>query len=265
MAKFSPEKIAGMKAIGFTDEDIAGFSAQATSTEKAATDQGVAFKAEPPTVHILDSTGSAGYQPGERFKAANGTEYIKSPSELDPTGIYYASAVKAFPPPKADAAPAVDETVVEEDAIDEMPIEEDVGGLTLSPEDIAAIGSAVAEQIGPAIAQVMGALDLEKKVAGHVQGMLAPFQAQKDASDAEKAEQIATLQASLKSTEEKLNELLGLQPAVTPRASAAPTTALNPFNPADNALLQAVKEQVPLDQQGYVNGFEDLTKNLFGR
>ncbi len=51
---------------------------------------------------------------------------------------------------------------------------------------------------------------------------------------------------------------------MTPRASAAPQTALNPFNPADNALLAAVKDQLPADQMQFSNGFEDLKLKLFG-
>ena len=70
------------------------------------------------------------------------------------------------------------------------------------------------------------------------------------------------LQTSLKETQGKLDELLGLQPEVTPRASEAPTSILNPFNPADNALLAAAKEQGAPSE--YVNQFEDLKKQLFG-
>ena len=97
-----------------------------------------------------------------------------------------------------------------------------------------------------------------------LKGMMSGYQTKKDSADAEKAEQILQLQASLKSTTDKLNELLGLQPEVTPRASQAPATALNPFNPADNALLAAVKDQVPQEFTQYSNGFEDLKMKLFG-
>lgn len=232
-------KVAALKTLGFSDADITGLQAQAAATEKSADAQQVAYKADEPRVEGLNPGNASG-------------EF----ADLVINGITY----KAFPPSPPTAADAV----VEENAIEDMPMEEEApaeGGLTLSPEDIAAIGSAVAEQIGPAIAQVMGALDLEKKVAGHVQGLLAPYQATKDATDAAKAEQIAALQTALKDTQSKLNELLGLQPEVAPRASESATTAINPWVPTDQQLMQAVKDQVsPNDQFA----FGDLVQNLFG-
>jgi hypothetical protein len=219
----------------FSDEEIADIEARATATEKAADDQQTAFKADEPAT----------------------AEAVELP-DLVINGVTY----KAFPP-NMDKKVEEADTVIEEDAIGDMPMAEeevvDENALTLSAGDLAAIQGM--------IAQVMGALDLEKKVAGHVQGLLAPFQqaqATKDASDAEKAEQIAALQASLKTTQDQLNDLLGLQPAATPRASSAPASILNPFNPADAALLASVKDQVPADQQPYVNEFEDLKMKLFG-
>lgn len=218
---FTPEKIAGMKAIGFTDDDIAEFSGNATATEKTADGMLVASKADDPAVDVP--------MPGQRFKAANGEEYIKSPSELDPTGMYYAT--KAFPPKAADAEPEV-EAVVEEDAIDDMPIEDEPaeGGLTLSPEDLTALGQLINESMQGIAAQIMGALDLEKKVAGHVQGMMAPYQATKDAEQAQTKEQIAALST-------KVAQLSGDQPAVPYRASAAKDNVLT-----DATMLAAAKQ-----------------------
>lgn len=228
-------KIAYLRTeLKFSDAQIAEIQATAAATEKAAIEQHAAFKAD-------------------------------EPAEL-PDVVINGITYKAFPPKPADEATPV-EAVVEEDAMDDMPMDEepaDDTALTLSSGDLAAIGEAIGAQLQGIAAQIMGALDLEKKVAGHVQGLMAPFQAQKDATDAEKAEQIAQLQTALKDTQSKLDELLGLQPAVAPRASANPATALNPFNPADNALLAAVKDQVPSDQQPFVNGFEDLKLKLFG-
>jgi len=108
---------------------------------------------------------------------------------------------------------------------------------------------------------------LEKKVGSHMdelKAMMGGYTAKKDADEAEKTEQIAALKAQQQSTQLKLDELLGIQPEVTPRASVAPASILNPFNPADNALLAAVKDQIPADQQPFVNEFEDLKLKLFG-
>lgn len=244
---FDPTKVAALKTLGFSDADITGLQAQAEATEKAANEQQIAFKADEPA------------------------EEANELPDVVINGVTY----KAFPPKAAAAAAPVEGTPEEESA--ESPEEEkaemdmgegdatDAGGLTLSPEDLDAIGQAVGAAIQGVASQIMGALDLEKKVAGHVQGLMAPFQAQKDATDAEKTEQIASLKAQQDAIQSKLDELLGLQPAVAPRATTAPATALNPFNPADNALLATIKDQVPADQQMYSNGFEDLAKNLFGR
>ncbi len=228
-------KVAALKTLGFSDADIAGLQSQAQATEKDAADQGVAYKADEPAIE---------------------------PPELVINGVTY----KALPP----SPPMADEAVVETDAIDEMPMDDTAaeGGLTLSPEDLTAISEAVATALQAGIAQVMGALDLEKKVGAHVQGLMAPYTAQKDASDAEKAEAIATLQTSLKAAETQqtalkaqLDELLGLQPAVIQRPSESTSTAINPWIPSDQQLLQSIKDQVPNDQQF---AFGDLVTNLFG-
>lgn len=244
---FDPTKVAALKTLGFSDDDITSLQSQAEATEKTATDQGVAFKADEPV----------------------------EPPDLVINGVTY----KAMPPmlPGNAAEDALDQGA---DDATETPIDDGAteGGLTLSPEDLSAIGEAMANALQAGIAQIMGALDLEKKVAGHVQGLMAPYTATKDASDAERAAQIAvqtqniaSLQTSLKAAQDqiaplqsKLDELLGLQPAVTPRVSSAAQSVLNPFNPADAALIASVKDQVPVDQQQSVNGFEDLKQKLFG-
>ncbi len=276
---FDPTKVAALKTLGFSDADIAGLQSQAEATEKEATEQQIAFKADEPPASSI----STDVMPGERFKAANGDEYIKSPSEADPTGAYYAT--KAFPPKAAPAAEDAAAPEVEtkaplpgnpaEDALDggaddamETPDDGAGDGLTLSPEDIAAIGQAVAQALTQALGPLVSTMDLTNKIGGHMdelKSMMGSYQTKKDSADAEKAEQIEALKATIGSTQAKLDELLGLQPAVSPRASVAPASALNPFNPADNALLQSVKDQVPQElQQQYANGFEDLKMKLFG-
>lgn len=250
---FDEKKIAGLKALNFTDDDIAAIQAQAQATEKAADAQQVAYKSVvdvPETMVVNGVTYKATLPPEEDMS------YIV-PQEVKINGVTY----KALPP-----SPPTAEDVIEEDAIGDMPMEEEAaGGLTLSPEDLAAI----TEVFQAGLAQVMGALDLEKKVAGHVQGLLAPYTAQKDASDAERAEQIAQLQTALKAAQEQqtalktqIDELLGLQPAVkAERPSEAPATLVNPWVPQDAQLLQSIKDQVsPNDRFA----FGDLVENLFG-
>lgn len=134
---------------------------------------------------------------------------------------------KAFPPAAAE------EEVVEADAIGDMPMEEEADPLapTLSEGDFT--------RIQEMIAQVMGALELEKKVAGHVQGLLAPYQqaqATKDAEAAETKEQIEQLTTATVGLAAKVAELTGDQPNVPYRASAAKDTVIN-----DISLLTAAK------------------------
>jgi 2'-5' RNA ligase len=249
---FDPTKVAALKTLGFSDADITNLQTQAEATEKAADAQQIAYKSE----------------------EAGATEH----PDLEINGIVY----KAFPPkPAASAAPVegspeeeAAESPEEEAAEPDAPMD-DGGGLTLSPEDMQAIGDAVAQALSQALGPLVSTMDLTNKIGSHMdelKGMMGGYTAKKDATDAERAEQIAQLQTSLKAAQEqiaplqaKLDDLLGLQPAVSPRASAAPASMLNPFNPADNALLQSVKDQAPPEMQAqYSNGFEDLKIKLFG-
>jgi len=218
----------------------------ATSREKALEEQQVAYKADEPAVDAAPELPDI---------VINGVTY------------------KAFPPPKTDAA--TEDVTVEakalpgnaaEDALDggaddamEEPAAE--GGLTLSPEDLSAISDAVATALQAGLAQVMGAMDLEKKVAGHVQGMMAPYTATKDSEQAERDAQVATLKQTIESTQTKLDELLGLQPAVTARPTESAQTVINPWIPSDAQLLESIKAQAPAGDQF---AFGDLVQNLFG-
>lgn len=203
---FDPTKVAALKTLGFSDDDITGLQAQAAATEKAATDQGVAFKADEP---------------------------IPPPPAIRWDGsAWVMEAEKAFPPKKDVPIEEATDVVVEEDAIGDMPMEEeaaDPSALTLSAGDLAAIS----EAIQAAVATIMGGLDLEKKVAGHIQGLLAPMQqaqTTKDAELAETKEQIAALTT-------KVADLTGDQAAAPYRASAAKDNVLT-----DATLLAAAKQ-----------------------
>lgn len=217
------KKIAGLKAIGFGDADIEDILARAAATEKAATDQGVAYKAD---------------EPAEAPQT----------QEIVIAGVTYQLVEKAFPPKAEEEAT---EEVVETDAIDDMPMDDDEpadpNALTLSAGDL----SAITEIITAAVGQIMGGLDLEKKVAGHVQGMLAPYQqaqATKDAEMAETREQIGALQ-------QQVAELKGDAPAVPYRASTAKDNVLS-----DAQLLATVKDVINPN----ANPFEDLKRHLIG-
>jgi hypothetical protein len=220
---FDPTKVAALKTLGFSDDDITNLQAQAAATEKTATDQGVAFKADEP--------------PAE-------------PPDVVINGVTY----KAFPP--VDNQAPIDSAA--EDAMDggaddamEAPAE---GGLTLSPEDLSAITDAVNAALQGAVSQIMGGLDLEKKVAGHVAGLMAPYQATKDAEQAQTREQVAALAQQNAALATQLAELSGDQPAAPYRPSAASNNVLT-----DATMLAAAKQA--LDPNG-TDPWADIKRGL---
>lgn len=238
------------KQFGFDDADLTTIQSGAEAKQKDAETRQIAYKADDPEADTLLPD-----------LVINGIVYKAAPA-----GLAAPSDGMIEGSPEEEAAESPEEEAVEPDA-------QDAGGLTLSPEDLDAIGQAISAAMAPIAAQIMGGLDLEKKVGAHVQGMMAPYQqaqATKDASNAEKAEQIAALQVALKAnqdaltlTQTKLDDLLGLQPVTSQRPSQS--APLNPFNPADAALLATIKDQLPPDQRPINNdSFDDLRQRLFG-
>lgn len=217
-------KVAALKQLGFSDSDIADIESRASATEKAAADQGVAYKAEEPEAQ-----------------------------EITIAGVTYQLVEKAFPPKpatEAESVPAEAEAVeVETDAMDDMPMEESEpeGGLTLSPEDLTAIaeavGTAVAGALQQALAPMMGLLDIEKKMQGHVETLMGGYQKTKDAEQAETRQQVEQLAA-------QVAELKGDQPAVPYRPSQA----------KDNVLTEAALLAVTKQAQG--GPWDDIIKGL---
>ena len=215
---FDATKVAALKTLGFSDDDIAGLQAQASATEKAATEQGVAYKADEPRTLGLHAGNYTG-------------DFANGPTE-HPDVIINGVTYKAFKPIEEATT-----EVVEEDAIEEMPAEDeapaDDTALTLSSGDLAAISQAIGDALSAAVAQIMGGLDLEKKVAGHVQGFLAPLQQAQTTKDAEQAQTRDTV-AQL---QQQVKELTGDQPAAPYRASAAKDNVLS-----DATMLAAAKQ-----------------------
>ena len=233
--------VAALPPLGSSDADSTGLQSTAAATEKDATDQGVAYKADEadePTVDLPDLI-------------INGVTYKAAPPMIEGS-------------PEEEAAETPEEEAGEPDA-------QDTGGLTLSPEDISAIGDAVAQALQAALGPLVSTMDLTNKIGSHMdelKSMMGGYQTKKDAGDAEKAEQIMALQTSLKAAETQqtaikaqLDELLGLQPAVIHRPSESDSTVVNPWIPQDQQLLGSIKNQVPADQQF---AFGDLVQNLFG-
>lgn len=204
-------KIAGLKAIGFSDDQIKEILSKADTTMKDATDQGIAYKADEPEPELPD---------------------------IILNGITY----KAFPP---KAAPAATDTPVEgspeEEAAETLAEEaaepdagmDDGGGLTLSPEDIQAIGQAVSDALTNALGPLVSTMDLTNKIGTHMNDlktMMGGYQTKKDAEAAETVGQITALAA-------KVAELTGDQPAAPYRPSAARDNVLT-----DATMLAAAKQ-----------------------
>lgn len=226
------KKIAALKTLGFSDSDIADIEARASATEKAADDQQTAYKAEEPQQEI--TIGGVTYLLTE--KAHPVTEPVEETTKDEGEGDI--------------------EVIAETDAIEPVAEEPyDDTAVTLSSGDIEAISQAIGAAVSQALAPLAGLLDMEKKMQGHVQSLMAPYQAQKDASDAERAEEIATLKATLAETQAKLTELIGDQPA----AGYRPSQAVDNILGADATLLEAVKSQQPGS-----GPFDDIVQNLFG-
>ena len=198
-------KKAALKALGFSDSDILDLEGRAVQTQKSADDQGVAYKADEPA----------------------------EPQEITLNGQTY--VLKAAPPiegtPEEEAAETPEEEAIEPP--DEM---DDPTALTLSAGDIDAIASSIGAAVTQAIQPLLGLLDIEKKMQGHVQGMLAPFQQAEAKKDTEQAE----LREQLKATQDKLAEIVGDAPAVGYRATQAKDNLLT-----DATLLAVVKAQNP--------------------
>jgi hypothetical protein len=221
-------KRAALKALGFGDDDITQLETQAAATEKAADAAGVAFKA-------------VGDAPLE---------------EVTIGGVTYTLAVKAPPPPADEPAVEVEAEIPMDDGM----LDEDTGGgLTLSPEDIGAIGQAFQEALTQALAPLMGLLDIEKKMATHVQTVMGGYSAQKDSADAEQRQQLTTLTQTVQAQGAQLADLAGTQPAaVVSRPSAAQSTVVSADDPLVQQTVKAAAEQ------HYTHPFGDIQAKLFG-
>lgn len=222
-------KKAALKALGFGDGDIAALEQQAATTEKTADAAGVAYKA---------------------------ADEPQEPQEVVIGGVTYTLTVKA-PPPVEE--PAVVEEMAEPPMGEGMAMEEEPeGGLTLSPEDLSAIGQAFSTALTEALAPLMGLLDIEKKMAAHVQTVMGGYQTQKDSEAAEQRATVESLAATVKAQGETLADLTGTQPAaVVTRGSASQSTIVSESDP----LVATVKAQ---QEPAYTHPFGDMMGKLFG-
>jgi hypothetical protein len=270
------KKIQALKDLGASDAVITELLADVQQTEKAADTDGVRYK----DASIRDLFGrllrgeAITTKAEEPVEAAPVVEGGAPPA--DPIALLTAelkalreevATLKAQPPtvvnntlvekaanPVADIAEEKqggmgdmlpdDGAVEEEMAVEAAPVEEEAGGLTLSSDDLSAIGQVIAATLEPLI----GALGITQKLDGHLselKTMMSGYTKTKD--DAQ-----AALTARLDQTEAKVADLIGDAPRASGyRASQASDNALP-------ALLAAVKDS-PAD----AGPFADIVQQLF--
>jgi hypothetical protein len=172
------------------------------------------------------------------------------------------ATLKALPPPAvgmdAEDDPAQGgDAGADEAAEGEPPVDESSdGGLTLSTDDLAAIGQVIGGAMQSALEPLVGALGITQKLEGHLgelKTMMGGYVKQKDDSEARHTQEVAALKASIEQQQAKLAELLGDQS----RAGYRPTQATDNLPWTDPQVLAAIKDAAA------GNGFGDLTAQLF--
>lgn len=224
-----PNKLAALKALLGPDE-VDGLLAQVETTDKSAQEKGVAYKSDDAPTVYTGPDGTPGIIQDGRFVA-----------------------LKAAPPfVKDDEAPAIEDEAkadppMVEEAVEEVAEEPAEGGAYLTPEELSEITAALAPALAAAVVDaLMPALNMETKIGKLVDEFKAGFAtatARKDASDAEKAEQIAALKAQQAEIDTRLKTLESDQPAPAPvRPSSRDDNVLDP------ALFErALKSSAPID------------------
>jgi hypothetical protein len=128
------------------------------------------------------------------------------------------------------------------------------GGLTLSTEDLSAVGEIIKSLLEPLI----GALGITSKLEGHLgelKTMMGGYTKTKDDAEAARADEIASLKAAIDQQQAKLAELIGDEPRAGYRASGAQDNVLN-----DPRIQAAIKDNNGANGQ---TDFSDLTAQLF--
>jgi hypothetical protein len=238
-----PNKLAALKQLLGPDA-VGDLLAQVETTDKSAQDQGVAYKSDDAPTVYLGPDGTPGVIQDGRFVA-----------------------LKAAPPfvkqDEDEAAVVEDEAKADpmaEDPMTEAPADEAAeGGAYFTPEELQEIVSAVAPAVAAAVVeQLMPALNMEAKMGKLVDEFKAGFTTQlarKDATDAERAAQVAALEQQLAQTQAALKELTGDQPAPAP---------VRPSSREDNVLPAALTEQA-LKSIGGHGPVDDIAAWLTGQ
>lgn len=226
--------------------------------DKTAGERRIAFKAfdwfkgfmtgELPDPTTTEEVATAAEPPAEPDPPADPVAALKAQIEALTTEV---ATLKA-PPVDAGMGMMGGDAETPAEDVAEGGVEEpgEDGGLTLSPDDLAAIGQAV----GAALEPLIGALGITQKLEGHLgelKTMMGGYVKQKDDEAAQRQNEIASLKASIDQQQAKLAELLGDQP----RGGYRPTQATDNI---PSQVLAAMKDQAPDP-----NDWSDMTSKFF--
>lgn len=179
-------KMLELKALGFTDAEIASVVSRAQTTEKTADTQGVRFKADDMTAMIAQVTS------------------LKALGLSDEQVIGAMTALKApFPPIVEDEKAPIDTADVLDETVDAEPID---GDNMLNPGEIKAIADAVVAALGPLLgmeAKIGKMMDEFKTSVSGIGGAVAT-----------KDSEIADLKTQIADAQQRLKTLEGDQPAI---------------------------------------------------
>jgi hypothetical protein len=259
------KKIQALKELGASDEVITALLADVQQTEKSAEADGVRYKDARPVMdwfsRLLKGEPEVVTKEEAQEEAPPVEETAPPPDPLAAIASLKAMieaqaaeiAILKAASPVAEEKQGMedmlpDETAVDDGSGDVAPVEEE-GGLTLSSEDLSAIGQVIAATIEPLI----GALGITQKLEGHLgelKTMMGGYTKTKD--DAQ-----AALVARLDQAEAKVAELAGDLPRSGYRASQSPDNTVQ-------ALVTAATMKdgsTPTDDAP----FADLVQQLFGQ
>jgi len=265
------KKIQALKDLGIPEATINALVADVQQTEKAAEADNVRYKDSPVkdffkaliTGDWSQATTKEDEPPATEVAPAVAAEPEAPPdplatlkAELETLRAEVATLKAPQVPMDAEDDPAQGgDAGADEAAEGEPPIDDgsgDAGGLTLSSEDLGAIGQLLQSLLEPLI----GALGITQKLEGHLgelKTMMGGYTKTKDDAQAAQANEVAALKASIDQQQAKLAELIGSEPRAGYRASEAPDNVLNP------QVLAAMKDNG--DMSG--TDFSDIAQQLF--
>lgn len=232
------KKIDALKTLGVDEATIKELLGEVAQAEKSADDSGARYKDEKPEPTFIERLKAFLGAEQAREDAAPAAEVAPVEPPADPLAALKSqldtvqaelAALKAAPPPM-DAEPETQADVPMEEA---PAMEEDAGGLTLSAEDLTAIGQLVGAAITAGMEPLVGALGIVQKLEGglgELKTAMSGYAKTKDDAETQRAGEIAALKATIDQQQARLAELIDDQP----RGGYRPSQA------TDNTLAQAL-------------------------